>query len=239
MKKLVILLLSGTLIFSFISCENSNKSIKRMQKLEENVQNPQSIEEIQDAIKKYTDRVNDIVLAQEQIGIWYKMLGSRYVDKKMYGEALKAYQSALEYFPANQNLYYWVGVCAGFMAKASLDFNGSGSKEISLNYIKLAEDSYKRAVELDERYERAWYGLGVIYSYEMDEYEKAVVCFEHALEISTQSIDTMFNLARAYYGAYEFDKSAEMYDKIISITKSQSTKAQAEELKKQALDAAY
>ena len=49
----------------------------------------------------------------------------------------------------------------------------------------------------------------------------------------------MFVLARAYYSSYEFDKSADMYDKIISVTKSAETKATAEENKKTVLDAAY
>jgi hypothetical protein len=46
-------------------------------------------------------------------------------------------------------------------------------------------------------------------------------------------------LARAYYSSYEFDKSADMYDKIIAVTKSAETKATAEENKKTVLDAAY
>ena len=45
----------------------------------------------------------DIQLAQSQIGIWYKMLGTRYIDQKMYGEALKCFQEALKYYPDNQN----------------------------------------------------------------------------------------------------------------------------------------
>ena len=46
----------------------------------------------------------------------------------------------------------------------------------------------------------------------------------------------MFLLASAYYSDYDFDKSVEMYDKIIQNTKSDSIKAQAEANKKQVLD---
>ena len=191
-----------------------------------------NVEEIKKAINKYEDRVNDIVLAQQQIGIWYKMLGSRYVKENMYGEALKAFQSSLEYFPSNQNLYYWVGVCAGWMAKESMDFNASGYNEVRNNYYKLAEESYLRAIELDEKYERAWYALGSLYEYELEEHVKAASCFEHALEISTKSLDSLFNLARAYYGSYEFDKAVATYDKIISLANTSKVKEQAEELKK-------
>ena len=119
MKKNGICCVSGVclLIFStvmlFGGCKKANKTIIRQQHLEEGVQNPTSIEELKDAIKKYQNRVADIQLAQSQIGIWHKILGTRYLDNKMYGEALKSFQTALEYYPQNQNLYYYVGLCAG------------------------------------------------------------------------------------------------------------------------------
>ena len=75
----------------------------RLQKLEEGVSSPTTIEELKDAISKYESRVQDIQLAQTQIGIWYKILGTRYVDNKMYGEALDCFKKALEFYPDNQN----------------------------------------------------------------------------------------------------------------------------------------
>lgn len=238
MKRIITVAILAALVFGITGCTPSNKTILRYQKLEENVSNPTTVEELQDAIRKYQERVADIQLANQEIGIWYKMLGTRYLDNRMYGQALEAFQNALQYYPTNQNLYYYVGVCAGYMSHTAMDFKGNGSNEIRYNYLKLAVDAYTRALDIDNNYERAWYGLGVIYEYELDEHVKAVDCFEHALEISTQSIDTMFNLARAYYCSYEFDKSINMYDKIISTTKSANTKSEAEELKSQVLNAA-
>lgn len=226
-------------IFTLSSCGTSNKSIIRNQKMEEGVSNPTTIEELTDAIEKYKDRVSDIQLAQSQIGIWYKILGTRYLDNKMYGEALKCFQEALQYYPDNQNLYYYVGVCAGYMSHAAMDFGGSGSSEVKYNYLKLAEEAYTRAITIEERYVRALYGLGVLYVFELDEPEKAIPHLEKVLTIDTKNIDAMFVLARAYYSTYEFDKSADMYDKIIATSKSAEKKATAEENKKIVLDAAY
>lgn len=225
--------------FTLSSCGTSNKTIIRNQKMEEGVSNPTTIEELTDAIEKYKDRVSDIQLAQSQIGIWYKILGTRYLDNKMYGEALKCFQEALQYYPDNQNLYYYVGVCAGYMSHASMDFGGSGSSEVKYNYLKLAEEAYTRAITIEERYVRALYGLGVLYVFELDEPEKAIPHLEKVLTIDTKNIDAMFVLARAYYSTYEFDKSADMYDKIIATSKSAEKKATAEENKKIVLDAAY
>lgn len=223
----------------FSSCGVSNKTVIRHQKMEEGVSNPTTIEELKDAISKYQERVADIQMANSQIGIWYKILGTRYLDTKMYGEALKCFQEALKYYPNNQNLYYYVGVCAGYMSHAALDFGGTGSTELKYNYLKLAEDAYLRAIQIEDRYVRALYGIGVLYVFELDEPEKAIPHLEKLLTIDTRNIDAMFVLARAYYCNYEFDKSADMYDKIINTTKSAETKATAEDNKKIVLDAAY
>ena len=210
-----------------------------MQSLEEGVSSPTTIEELKDAIQKYENRVVDVTSAAAQTGIWYKILASRYLDDGMYGEALKYYQKAIEYFPANQNLYYWVGVCAGYMAKSSLDYNGTGNLSQKENYLKLSESAYLRALELEPTYVRAMYGLAVLYVFDLDESEKAIPLLEKLLTIDTRNTDAMMVLANAYYQNYEFDKAVELYDKIISITTSPEKKAAAEANKKLVLEMAY
>lgn len=240
MNKIKWIFLTLAISLALVSCGGvSNKTVIRHQKMEEGVDNPTTIEELKDAIKKYQERVADVQLAQSQIGIWYKILGTRYLDNKMYGEALKAFQEALTYYPDNQNLYYYVGVCAGYMSHAALDYNASGTNEVKYNYLKLAEEAYLRAIAIEDRYVRALYGLGVLYVFELDEPEKAIPHLEKALSIDTKNLDTMFVLARAYYSSYEFDKSIAMYDRIIETTKSDDTKKTAEENKKIVLDASY
>ena len=217
----------------------SSKTIIRMQKIEEGVDAPTTEAELREAIKKYQDRVADIQLANAQVGIWYKILGTRYLDAKMYGEALKTFQTAIQYYPTNQNLYYYVGVCAGYMAHASLDYNATGSTTEKFNYLKLAESAYLRAIELEERYVRALYGLGVLYVFELDDCAKAIPYLEKALTIETKNTDIMFVLARAYYVQQNFDGAVEMYDRIISTTRSEQKKKEAEANKKIVLDTSY
>lgn len=241
MKKIGILLAFAFFALSLTGCESSGKKIlrKRVERMEQSSGNPISIEDLKASIDKYYDDVQEISQKNQQIGIWYKILGTRYVDKKMYGEALKCFEEALKYYPDNANLYYYVGVCAGYMSHAALDFGGSGTTEVKYNYLKLAEEAYVQAVTIDDRYVRALYGLGVLYVFELDEPAKAIPYLEKSLTIDTKNIDAMFVLARAYYSNYDFDKSADMYDKIIATTKSAETRATAEENKKTVLDAAY
>ena len=238
-KSFFISILMILVISLFFSCGVNPKQIKRMQSLEEGVSSPTTIEELKDAIQKYENRVVDVTSAAAQTGIWYKILASRYLDDGMYGEALKYYQKAIEYFPANQNLYYWVGVCAGYMAKSSLDYNGTGNLSQKENYLKLSESAYLRALELEPTYVRAMYGLAVLYVFDLDESEKAIPLLEKLLTIDTRNTDAMMVLANAYYQNYEFDKAVELYDKIISLSTSPEKKAAAEANKKQVLEMAY
>ncbi len=231
--------LTAFFAIALCSCSKSNKTIIRLQHIEEGVSSPNTIEELKDAISKYEERVADIQLANSQIGIWHKILATRYLDKKMYGEALKSFQKALEYYPDNQNLYYYVGLCAGYMSHASMDFDADGYSEKRENYLRLSEDAYSRAIEIEPRYARALYGLSVLYLFELGEDEKAVPLLEKLLTIETKNIDAMFLLARAYYMTYEFDKAIGMYDKIISLTKSPERKAEAEANREVVQNAAY
>ena len=135
-KSIFVLLIAIMCLSVFCGCGVNPKQIKRMQNLEEGVSNPTTIEELKDAIEKYDARIADLQLYQSQVGIWYKILGTRYLDNKMYGEALKAFQSALQYYPDNQNLYYYVGICAGYMSHTALDYNATGNMEQKYNYLK-------------------------------------------------------------------------------------------------------
>lgn len=240
MVKIVKFLAAAAVLTSlFCGCTKSSKTIIRMQKLETGVSSPTTEAELKDAIKKYQDRIADIQLADSQVGIWYKMLAVRYLDAKMYGEALKNFQIALQYYPANQNLYYYVGLCAGYMSHAALDFGATGNNSEKKNYLKLAENAYLRAIELEPRYARALYAIGVLYVIELKECEKAIPYLETLLSIEKKDFAGMFVLAQAYYVTGEYDKAASIYDNIMLNSKDQKMKEQAQENKKIVMDAAY
>src|SRR5574344_74939 len=222
-----------------VSCSPSYKSVKRMEKMEEGVGNPTTKEEYEEAIKKYEKRAMDLVSTESQVGIWYKILGTRYLDQRMYGKALTAFQTAIRYYPDNANLYYYIGVCGGYMATASLDFNATGSTTDKFNYLKLSEQGYLRALELDPKYYRAMYGIGVLYVFELDQSAKAIPYLEKFLETQTKDTDGMFVLARAYYTTFEFDKAIVLYDKIIKLNPNKEKVAEAQADKKLVLDAQY
>ncbi|MBQ6567491.1 MAG: tetratricopeptide repeat protein [Treponema sp.] len=230
----------------FASCSPSYNSVKRMQRLEEGVANPTTKEELEEAIKKYEARAMDLVLTEAQTGMWYKLLGTRYLDERMYRKAYEAFRKALLYYPDNAHLYYYIAICAGYIANSAIDYSFSVTgQEILVSaserdmLLELSESSYKQALEIDPKYYRAMYGIGVLYVFELDQPADAIPYLERFLDTQKRDSDAMFVLARAYYQTYQFDKAVVLYDKIIALNPNAEKTAEAKANKKVVLDAQY
>lgn len=226
-----------------VSCAPSYNSVKRMQKIEEGVSSPTTKEELEEAIRKYDRRAMDLALTEGQIGIWYKILGTRYLDQQMYGKALECFQNALTYYPNNANLYYYVGTCAGYMSHTALDYEAKGSASDAAikraNYLKLAENAYLQALRINPNYYRALYGIGVLYVFEFGQNEKAIPYLEQFLSTQVKDTSAMFVLARAYYATYQFDKAVALYDRIIELKPNAEKVQEAQANKKTVLEVQY
>ena len=226
-KRFCFVIITLLLILILGSC-NKVTSIRRLQELEEGVSNPNTEAELKDAIRKYEKRVDDIIIAEGRIGIWYKILGSRYMDQKMYKKALKAFQSALEYYPENPNLFYQAGLAASLTAKNSLDFELTGTDIEKKRYFDLAASAYNRALEIDPKHSKAVYALSVLYIFELNRPSEAIPILEKITEWEKKPIDHLFLLGAAYYMTGENEKAIAVYERIIEISSSAEKKAKAE-----------
>lgn len=240
-KSIVCWTVLGVFLLSllFTSCGKNAGLVKGMQQLEEDVDNPSSIEEIKESIEQNNERIDEIILSTQQNGVFWKLLGTRYLNANQYGKALEAFQNAVSYYPANQNLYYYIGVCAGYLAKASLDFSATGDLSERERYFELSESAYLRALEIEPRYVKSLYGLSVLYVFDLNRYEEAIPYLETVLSIEKKHVDAMFVLARAFYCTKQYQKAADMYDVIIETTADKSLREDAERNKKVTLDALY
>lgn len=223
----------------FFSCNKNAQYVKRMQQVEEGTENPTSVEEIRAAIEQYETDIEDIIAKTQQTGVWWKLLGTRYLDNQQYGKALEAFQKAIEIYPANQNLYYYVGVSAGYLAEAALDYSVSGDRSERERYLALAESAYMRALDIEPRYVRALYGLSVLYVFETGRAQDAIPYLEELLSIEKKHTDAMFVLARAYYVTEQYQKASDIYDLILKTTTDKKLIEDAERNKKVVLDALY
>lgn len=227
---------------TLLSCGDTYKSVKRMQEMEEGVSSPTSKEELKEAIEKYDRRAIDLATTQAQEGIWWKILGTRYLDEEMYGQAYECFQKAVSYYPNNANLYFYLAVCAGYIANSTIDWNVEAqgtTQEIKLRYLRVSEESYKQALSIDPKYYRAMYGIGVLYVFALEESDKAIPYLENFLSVQTKDSDGMFVLARAYYDTMQYEKAIAVYDRIIELKPSAQKIADAEANKKIITDVLY
>ena len=244
MKRLSLVFFVSAAIMSMtlLSCGDTYKSVKRMQEMEEGVSSPTSKEELKEAIEKYDRRAIDLATTQAQEGIWWKILGTRYLDEEMYGQAYECFQKAVSYYPNNANLYFYLAVCAGYIANSTIDWNVEAqgtTQEIKLRYLRVSEESYKQALSIDPKYYRAMYGIGVLYVFALEESDKAIPYLENFLSVQTKDSDGMFVLARAYYDTMQYEKAIAVYDRIIELKPSAQKITDAEANKKIITDVLY
>jgi tetratricopeptide (TPR) repeat protein len=196
---------------------------------------PETIEGLRTAIRAYEAKIEGHVKDAAQTGVYWKILAYRLQDRGLHGEALEALERAISYNPLDTALYYQTGVSAGVMAKSSLNFGGEGANMTRENYYALAEEGYLRAISLDDRYVAPLYGLGVLYTFELDRPGEAVPYLLRSLEISPET-DAMFVLARAYYMTGAYREAVEVYDRLIGFTGDPEKKKEAQINRQLALD---
>jgi tetratricopeptide (TPR) repeat protein len=151
--------------------------------------------------------------------------------KPMYGEALEALEQAALYYPEDETIHYLIGIAAGNLS-ASEYFSPQDQER----HLSLAEHAYLRAIELDQRYGKALYGLSVLYVYmEPRRPQLAIPYLNRFLDINKSDTDALFVLANALYQTWDFQGAVDCYDKITDLSKDPERKKNAQELKQQVL----
>lgn len=236
---IVVIVLIAGLGFAAFSFLRPSNLVHRIADVSPGGSPPETIEGLRAAIGAYESKVEATVAAAAQAGIYWKILAVRYIDKKMYGEALEALKSAVEYFPEDATLHYLTGVSAAVMAKSSLDFAATGRSKERERLFALSESAYRRSIALEPKYARPLYGLGVLLVFELDRAAEAVAPLETYLSMQTKDVDAMFVLARAYYMTDRRDQAVKLYDRILSLSKDEKKRAEATANKKTVLDGQY
>ena len=128
---------------------------------------PRTIDDLKRAIAVYEDVQTLHVKDAAQTGVYWKILATRFQDREMFLEAIKALAEAIKYTPDDEVLHYLTGLNAAQAAKSLYDYDtGNGGRgAVSSRYFKLAEDAYLRAVELEPSYTQARYALAVLYTF--------------------------------------------------------------------------
>ncbi len=199
---------------------------------------PATVKELQDAIARYGKDVERTTAALEKVGMYWRLLAVRYMNTGLYGDAYDAARKALHYYPETASLYYVAAVSAAYLSKtASIEAVGAAATRDS--WLGVAERAYKQSLQIDPGYAKALYGLGVLYSFELQNHEAALGPLETLLSTDPKNVDALFVYARSLYGAGRLQDAADAYDRIIAATTVATKKKQATDNKKQVLDELY
>ena len=188
---------------------------------------PDAIHELKRSIATYERRIARHVEDAAKNATYWKLLAIRLSERGLHGEALEALERAIYIAPEDPALHYYTGVSAGVMAKSFHLFPGRENID-RIRHFTLAEEAFLRAIELDDRYLRPRYGLGVLYVFELDRPEDAIPHLERCLEISRNDLDTMFVLARAHFMLRNYQAALALYDRIITLTRDEQMRIDAQ-----------
>ncbi|MDR1302598.1 MAG: tetratricopeptide repeat protein [Treponema sp.] len=201
---------------------------------------PTTIQGLREVIALYEAKIEQQVKDGAQTGVYWKILATRLQDRGLHSEALDALERAIYYTPAEPTPHYLRGVSAGIVAKSSYGSSETGGGDnLRMRYFELAEKAFLRAIELDERYARPRYGVGVLYVFELDRPEEAIPHLERYVELAKNEVDGMFILARAYYMTSRYEGAVDLYDRILKLTKDPKKRSDAEQNKAVVLGLLY
>ena len=224
-----VILVFGWLI-SFIYRYESNKQnkvlVKKISELSPKGGPPETIDGLRQAIALYEDQIERNVREGAQTGVYWKILATRLADRGMHNDALEALERAIYFNSEDAILFYLTGVSAANVAKSKVGFSQNAEIERE-QYYRLSENSYLRALDLDITYTKAMYGLAILYVFELDRPEEAIVWLERYLQIQPSDISAMFVLARANFMAENFSRAVEIYDRIAARTKDKKLRDEA------------
>jgi len=215
-----------TFIYRYESSKTNKELAKRISELSPRGGPPETIDGLKQAIALYEDQIERNVREGAQTGVYWKILATRLADKGLHNDALEALERAIYFNTDDPILYYLTGVSAANVAKSKVGFTANVEVEKD-RYYRLSENSYLRALELDVTYTKAMYGLAVLYVFELDRPQDAIVHLERYLQLQPSDISAMFILARACYMTEDFQRAVEVYDRIAARTKNQKEKEEA------------
>lgn len=237
----IVVTLLGALILVLSCSSGSDKSLlENMFDIEARSSKnapPSTVEELKAGIARYGDQAEKTALAMEKVGMYWRILAVKYLEKGLYGDAYDAALQGLRHYPNASGLYYVVGLSSAMLSKtATVSLASIPSRA---DWLDIAETAYKRSIEFDKYNARSLYGLAVLYSFEFDDNEAALKPIESFLATDSKNVDGLFVYGRVLYGLGRLQDAANAYDIIISTTRIDEKKQQASDNKKRILDELY
>jgi len=227
-SRILFFVLIGTLIL-LSSCgdsQNRQSLAVRMAENEGQADNDKRIAELKADIRSVDKQVEKTIETVRDKGTYWRLLGLKYMDYKMWGESLEAFDEAVAIYPENAALLHNRALAAGQLALSA------DNPESESSYFSRAEAGYKRAIEVDPRYSPSLYALSVLLVFELNRPLDAAPLLQDYLRIERSDINGRFLLARVYLEAGMKSEALNLYEEIIDIARDKGDVLKAEEFYK-------
>ena len=211
----------------FGSCrkmENRESLAIRMAENEGEAENNERIVELKAEIRSVDRQVEKTIEAVKHKGTYWRLLGLKYMDYSMWGEASAAFDKAVEIYPDSASLLYNRALTAGQMALSS------DTPEQRLLNLNKAESGYRRAISVNPSYSPPHYALSVLLVFELNRPLEAAPFLQDYLKIERSNINGRFLLARVYLTAGMKSDAMSLYEEIMDLARDKSDVVKAEEL---------
>jgi tetratricopeptide (TPR) repeat protein len=122
-----------------------------------------------------------------------------------FSQAEKEYKLAIQLSPGRQNavaLRLLNGLGAAQKEATLNKFINAGVDNQSRKNYQAAEDSYKRALQIDPQNDAVWVDLGTLYQ-AMKQWKNALMCYQQALKFNPQNHDAQQGIQTANNGAQD------------------------------------
>lgn len=186
------------------------------------IEQDKSAAALRNAIAKEEKRLNQALAASQNIGRTRYLLGLKYVDYQMYGEALNSFKEAIKTYPQNGMLYYYAGVCLGQLAQTAV--SEAERQAVLDEALAFQQQAYK--FEPDQA--DVMLALSALYAYYFDQNEEAAKIMSRYAQANPKNITGLW--LRAYIAASlgQRSQAASLYLEISRLSGNAEEKQKAQ-----------
>jgi protein O-GlcNAc transferase len=184
-----------------------------------------ALDEVSVLRKNLTDRPCDPDL-------WFG-LGEALLDRQAYGEAMQAFQCALELIPDRREIYFYLGVAAdaqGRSTEAISHYNhalhlspgwpealyNAALVQQRLGDLDTAAALLENLVTQRPDWAMAWHNLGSVQA-DAGKWQSALACWQEALRLAPGHVDVLFSCGRAHQALDRLEEAIVFYHQLLTI----------------------
>ena len=224
--RIVLIFLLIPFVFLLFSCRprRNNELAQRVYELEQigsTEAEPDDIKEIRKDINHWEKELNDAISAGKNTGRYYRVLGLKFLDYKMFAPGRDSFSRAIEITPENGRLYYYRAVSLSKLAVSRDDEDEKAGE------LAAAEKDYLKAIALDPRFMPPYYSLGILYIYELSRPFEAGPYLNKYLDIERSDGRALLLYGQLLEQMEQPEKAMDQYTKLMSLSGYTAEKEQA------------